>query len=266
MTAKTPEATVRRIAIILGSGGSSRDLLEQLLPLLGSGRDVEMQGVFLEEAEVQYAAELPFVQELCRVTFSVREFTSDQFERTLSLRMRSARRALEVLAQRAGVLHSFRNVRGTAVTLLRETASASDITIFEPTRLLAVRVAEPHRAAPVSRRIAVVIDDLEGGGMALLAASHLAEGAAEHLTVLAPPEVMADHEGLEQLLAKTLPGRPSVRSIPDTGLPGLVQTVRAVGATMLVLQASDRLLDSGSLRALRERLHCPICLVRRWGT
>ena len=80
MAAKPTEKSTRRIAVILGSGGSGRNLMDLVLPLLVRDREVEMQGVFVEEAEVQHAAELPFVQELCRVTFSVREFTSAQFE------------------------------------------------------------------------------------------------------------------------------------------------------------------------------------------
>ena len=130
------EAT-RRVAVILGPAGGTEGFLELLLPLLARQPHVEMQGVFLEEAEVQNAAELPFVKELCRVTFSVREFNSDQFERALSLRMRTARRALAVLARRTGVTHSFRNVRGPAISLLLEAVAGSDITVFEPARMLA---------------------------------------------------------------------------------------------------------------------------------
>ena len=110
MQANPPEKVTRRVAVILEAGGSSRNLLDVVLPLLGRDKAVEMQGVFLEEAELRHAADLPFVKELCRVTFSVREFNSDQFERALALRMRTAQRALSVLAKRAGVTHSFRNV------------------------------------------------------------------------------------------------------------------------------------------------------------
>ena len=116
MATNPADKVPRRIAVILGSGGSGRSLLDLVLPLLSRGREVEMHGVFLEEAEVRHAAELPFVKELCRVTFSVREFNSDHFERALALRMRTARRALAVLARRTGVMHSFRNVRGPAIS------------------------------------------------------------------------------------------------------------------------------------------------------
>ena len=265
MTAKAPEKTSRRVAVILGAGGSSRMLLDQLYPLLGNRRNVEMQGVFLEEAEVQHAAELPFVKELCRVTFSVREFNNDNFEHALNLRMRTARRALSVLARRTGVSHTFKNVRGTAVSLVRETASVSDITVFEPVRLIAATLAQPARSARPRQRIVVVIDDLETAGMTLLAAAQLAAGMMDRLTVIPIAPVVGDSDQLDEVLRETLPARPSIRPAPGSDFASLIQAVQSEGATMLVLGASDRILDREALRALRQQLRCPICLVRRWG-
>lgn len=265
MTAKAPEKTSRRIAIILGAGRSSRSLLDQLYPLLGNRRDVEMQGVFLEEAEIQHAAELPFVKELCRVTFSVREFTSDHFEHALNLRMRTARRALSLLARRTGVSHTFTNVRGSAVSLVQETASASDITVFEPVSLIAATLAQPPRAARLRQRIVVVIDDPGRAEMPLLAAAQLADGVMERVTVITIGLAASRGAELEDVLMETLPARPAVRAVAADDLASLIQAVQREGATMLVIGATDRILDRGVLRELRQQLRCPVCLVRRWG-
>jgi hypothetical protein len=274
MAVDQPEKTPRRIAVILGPGGSGRNLLDLVLPLLTRDREVEMHGVFLEEAEVRHAAELPFVQELCRVTFSVREFTSDQFERALALRMRTAQRALSVLAQRTGVVHSFRNIRGPAARLLSETARVSDIMVFEPARMIAPPAARPLAGRRPSRRIVVAIGDLESGRMALLAAAHLAEGDARRISVVATASAAGDESvlvaaggmTLDSLFRKALPAQPiRVRIIPDeVGLRGLVDAVRAEGAALFVTAATEALLEPASLHFLRERLRCPICLVRRW--
>ena len=91
---RTNTEALRRVAVILGPEGGTEGFLELLLPLLARQPHIEMQGVFIEEADARFAAELPFVQELCRVTFSVRELTCDEFEKTLALRLRSARRAV----------------------------------------------------------------------------------------------------------------------------------------------------------------------------
>ena len=262
MMANPPDKAPRRVAVILGTGGSGRKLLDLVLPLLLRDREIEMHGVFLEEAEVQHAAELPFVKELCRVTFSVREFTSDQFERSLALRMRTAQRALSVLARRTGVPHSFRNVRGPAVRLLLETASNSDITVFEPARRFGAPMPRPARRPC----IVVAVSDPESGRRALRAAEHLAEGNASRISVLVAGSAAEDEQVINRLCADSLSARPGrLRVVPaEGGVPALVNAARAENAALFVIAATDDLLESASLQLLRERLRCPICLVRQW--
>jgi len=249
MQANPPEKVTRRVTVILEVGGSSRNLLDVVLPLLGPDKAVEMQGVFLEEAELKHAADLPFVKELCRVTFSIREFNSDQFERALALRMRTAQRALSVLAKRAGVAHSFRNVRGSAISLLVETANQSDITIFKPARMMAAAMSPRPYKMPAMQPIVVAISDLESGGRALLAASHLASGDMQRVSVLLTPSVASDAAAL----------------ISDYGVSSLIEAAQAEGAAMLVVSATPALMDPDTLQLLRQRVRCPICLVRQWG-
>ena len=266
MQANPPEKVTRRVAVILEVGGSSRNLLDIVLPLLGRDKAIEMQGVFLEEAELKHAADLPFVKELCRVTFSIREFNSNQFERVLALRMRTAQRALSVLAKRAGVAHSFRNVRGSAISLLVETANQSDITIFKPARMMAAAISHRPYKMPAMQPIVVAISDFESGGKALLAASHLASGDVKRLSVLLTPSVASDAAALERLFTVLLaapPGR--IQTISDYGVSSLIEAAQAEGAAMLVVSATPELMDPDTLQLLRQRVRCPICLVRQWG-
>lgn len=265
MKAKPADKVTRRVSVILGPGGSGRNLLDAVLPLLGSDKTVEMQGVFLEEAELKHAAELPFVKELCRVTFNVREFSSDQFDRVLALRIRTARRALSVLAKRAGVTHSFRNVRGSAVSLLLETANQSAVTVFEPVRTMAAAMtSRPYKARSVPR-IVVAISDLESGRGALVAASRLADGGISRLSVLLSPAAADDVSALEQFFTVLSIHPAHVRTMHRFTLETLVETVRLEGASILVLAANSEFMNPESLRILRQRVNCPICLVRNWG-
>lgn len=266
MMARTPDngpqrRSALRIAVILGTGGSGRDLLDKVRPLLGKERDVEMQGVFIEEAEVQHAAELPFVQELCRVTFNVREFTNDQFEKALTLRVRTARRALDLLASHAGIHHTFRNVRGTALSLLRETAENSDITVFEPSCLYAAR--PPARTG--RRNIVAVVTEPESVTGVIGTALRLAGGREEMLSVMMLPAPGISADGLQQSVREVLNGHPvQTRVASDGDALAVVDVSRKLGATMLVLPASSGWLEPAVLRRLRDELRCPICLVRRW--
>lgn len=251
----------------MGSGRSSRKLLDLVLPLLGRDGAVEMKGVFLEEAEVKHAAELPFVKELCRVTFSVREFTDDQFERALALRVRTARRALSVLARRAGVQHSFQNVRGSSLGLLRETASESDITIFEPTRMVVATMTGQASVRRSLSRIVVVIDDSQSGRRAMAAALQLASGIRRRLSVLLTPAAAKDKAALDYVFGgnpEDVPAR--VRTIPGEDVQSLIDAVRSEGAALLVLAVTQEFLQQDDLRTLRERLRCPVCLVREWSS
>ncbi len=228
------EQAVRRIAVILGPGGGTAAFLDLLLPLLDRGQDIEMQGVFIEEADARYAAELPFVQELCRVTFNVREFTTEQFEQALALRLRTARRALEILARRAGVAHSFHNVRGSVTRLLCDTAAGADLTVFEP-----VRVQPGPRPGHRRNHVVAVLDRPAQAAAVLTAALRLAGGAPERVGVVLMPGSAAEQAELEREVLGHLAGRPLfVRA----GAPGdtdlLAAVARNSAAGILVLPAS----------------------------
>lgn len=266
MQENPPEKKPRRITVILGPGGSSRNLLAVVAPLLGKDRALEMQGVFIEEAALRHAAALPFVKELCRVTLSVREFNSDQFERVLALRMRTARRALGLLARRAGVSHSFRNIRGSADSLLRETVGQSDITVFEPVGTLATSLQAGPSAGLNSRRIVLHIADAEASGAALVAALQLTGGDPRRLSILLDPRVSKARPELEQKMRSILPSRPGrIRTLADFSTGTLTASVAAESPGMLVLSATGESTSPEFLADLRKRLRCPICLVRFWA-
>lgn len=258
------EQRTRRIAVMLGPGGASRYLLDCLRPLLSTDRDIELQGMFLKEAQVRHAAELPFVQELCRVTFAVREFDSDKFERALALRMRSARQALAVLAEHTGSRHSFRDVAGSATGLLREAIADADITAFEPSRPPISSVV-PGSSVPRRRRIAAVLSDPLTAGPVLRAAIELAEGSLSGLTVLLLPDPGVTLDDLRALLRDALPARPGhVRPVDGGDFNDFAMTLRKTGASMLVVPASDSLSGPEGLMFLRGQVRCPVCVVRDW--
>ena len=257
---------IRRIAIILGPGSGSRYLLDQLHPLLAADRDIEIQGVFLEEAGVQHAAELPFVKELCRITFAVREFDSEQFERTLALRMRSARRALSVLADHSGAALSFRNVRGSAVGLLLETLRDADLTLFEPARPRVAAAITPPGRSGHKPWIAALVRDVESARVVLSAAVQLAGGDMDRIAVLLKPASGTDGDELRSSFRAFLPGTPGhVRSIAQGDLGDMALSVRELLAAMLVVPAMVETIDEKDLQFLLGQIRCPVCLVRDWG-
>jgi hypothetical protein len=265
MQAKLPDTAPRHITVILGMGGFGKPLLDSLRPLLGKDTETDLQGVFVEEDELQRAASLPFVKELCRLTLSVREFHSAQFERAVVLRTRTARRAIAEFARHMGVPHTFRNVRGSTISLLQETAHSADITVFEPLRMFRPAPVPPPVLTLRSRQpIVVAINDRATAVEALIAATLLAEGEMRRISVLLPAVAPAEQDALESMISDLLPAGPArVLLLSEPGMQCLIAAARAEGAGMLVLGASEELLKPQSLRLLRDQLHCPVCLVRR---
>jgi nucleotide-binding universal stress UspA family protein len=196
----------------------------------------------------------------------VREFHSVQFERAVALQTRTARKAIAELAQHMGVPHTFRNVRGSTVSLLRETARSADITVFEPLRMLAAAPISQHvQTRRSQQRIVVAIDDLATGADALIAAALLAEGEMHRISVLLAAAAPAEQEVLVRMVSKLLPAYSDrILLLSEPGIQSLIAAARAEGANMLVLGASEELLKPESLRSLRQQLRCPVCLVRRW--
>ncbi len=266
MLAKIPDTVMRRVAVVLGTSGADQPLLNVLLPLLDKDRGIDLQGVFIEDDELQQAFALPFVKELCRLTLSVREIPSARFERTIALRTRTARRAIAGLALRTGVPHTFRTVRGSTVGLLRETVHSADITVFEPLRTFAaLPLAPPVPGRRLRQRIVVAVDDLVTGAEALLAATLLAEGEMHRVSVLLAAVTLAELDALKHMISDLLPADPArILLLPGSGVCYLTAAARAERADMLVLGASAELLKPESLRSLMEQLRCPICLVRQW--
>jgi len=264
MQAGLPETVTRRIAVVLGGRGSGQPLLDVLQPLLGEEAEFDLQGVFVEDAELQQAAALPFVKEICRLTLSVREFQSAQFERTVALRTRSARDAIAGLARRMGVPHSFRNVRGSTVGLLRETAHSADITVFEPQPFFAAtQVSLPAQKNRTQRRIVVAVNDLATGTKALVAARLLAKGEMRRISILLSATTAAKQAALQRLISDLLPAAPAnVMLLSEPGVKHLIAAARAEDTAMLVLGTSEELLKSESLRSLLQQLRCPVFLVR----
>jgi len=264
MVTKKPETATQQIAVVLGAISSGQPVLDMLGQLLGKDASIELHGVFIEDEELQKAAALPLVNELCRLTLSVREINVPRFDRAIALRRRTARKVFEGLARRKGVAHTFRTAHGSTLSLLQETIRTSGVTIFEPIRQLsAPAVRQPIRSRFTSRRIVVVVDDLDTGGEALKTVALLTKGRPDRFSILWRSKKPAELDAMEQLVHQWLPNRPArLLVLPDQGVQNLIASLQAERADMLVIGASETSLKPELLGSLLNRLECPICLVR----
>lgn len=264
MPTKTPDTVMQQIAVILSTSGSGQPLLKILGQLLGKVTVTELHGVFIEDDELQSLTALPFVKELCRLTLSVREIHETRFDRTVALRMRTARSEVEGLARRMGVSHTFRTAQGSTVSLLRETVHSAKITVIEPLRKFAApALGQTIYARRVARRIVVVIDDTVTGDEALLTAALLAEGQTHRISILMRAQSPAELGAMDHMIHQLLPaGQKRLLQLPDQSTQSLIRAVQAEHADMLVIAVSEDLMNPESLGLLLGQLECPICLVK----
>ena len=95
----------------------------------------------------------------------------------------------------------------------------------------------------------------------------IVNGRGEVVRRLVSGMVGRDRAGLSRLWHEILPRRPlRVRVLPEEGgVLALLEAAHQEGATLFVAAATQDVLQPATLQALRERLRCPICLVRKWG-
>jgi hypothetical protein len=111
----------------------------------------------------------------------------------------------------------------------------------------------------------VLVDEGSSGRRALRVAAHLAIGDSDRILAILTPAAGELKVELEADFHKFLPGaRLHSRTLESTSPVALVEAVRAEAAALLVIGITEQLVTPTSLQALRDKLDCPICLVRRW--
>ena len=72
---------------------------------------------------------------------------------------------------------------------------------------------------------------------------------------------------MSRLWHEVLPRRPLRMKLihEGGGMGALVEAAHREGATLFVVAATEDFLQPVNLQMLRERLRCPICVVRQWG-
>lgn len=256
----------RRITVLLGCSSSSGRILESLGPLIERGEGVELSAVFVEESEVEIAARLPFVREICALTSEVREFRASDAAMTRDRSIRKARGHIELAAAGTRFAHSFSTVRGTMRRVLEETVAAADVTFFEPMGAALRARFRAQETGPVLRRpVAVLLTSPESGASAVRAGFELARRKPENVALLLPPGMEVDGAALERMLKTGLPlERMRIETLADPSIPSVLPAVRRLGAQCLVVSVAKDLLAEDALGTLSAELRCPLLLVRQW--
>ena len=259
---------IRRVTIVLGGGETDAQaltMLSSVLAELGS----EVTGLFLEDAELFQLAELPWAQEICRLTSRARPLRTTELQRQVRVQAGRAERAVQLSAERAGLKWSFRTMRGRLNVALQASQDVELLLLSAAKRMMGAaaeaQTLSRARAFPGqvrARPIVTVFDGSAAAERALRTAARLASSTQRQLLVLGPAQ---PPEGLVDLVARVgelIENGFSVLPLPSAEIDVLARSLRARSAALCVLPADQALLEEGTLGRLRQLAECPVLIVR----
>jgi len=166
------------------------------------------------------------------------------------------------MARRTGLEWSFRTVRGVADRLLRDAVEEMDLMLLgAPQRGLQ---AAGERADPYKSRqpVAVLHDGTEASVRAMVIARRMAVAGGRALIVLFAGDDPGMLDELHEQSAAAIGGSVHSIKLSSAEPQNLIEMVRAVKAGTLVLGLSAVWLKAETLEQFRERLNCPLVLVK----
>jgi len=252
---------IKRIAVTLDALDLSLAALDQAARLAGR-MGAQLEGIFVEDIDLLQLAELPFLREVRRSSYSVEAMNLARMEQELRVLARRAERLLGEQAARHHVSWSFRVWRGSIDSDLL--AAAMEVDVLALTRLGSV-LARSHAARPGRGAIAVLYDDNESARRALETAATLAAEQQVGLNVLLPVARGKDAAALRQEVALQLgeqAGGAEFIPISDASLPSLLEALAGTDSAALIMQRGHELLQTPTLRQCLGSLNCPLLVVR----
>jgi nucleotide-binding universal stress UspA family protein len=274
------EASIKRILVAVDASPSSLMALEAAAELAAS-LEAEVLGLFIEDINLLRLGEVPFAREVGFSTGSIREVDIEGIQRQLRAQASRARKQIFRLAQSMGFRWSFRVARGVIDRELLEAALDADLVIlgrrgWSGSRRLgstaqAVISQAPNVTMIMERRVKleptvlVLYDGSALAQKALRMAADLVQKRKGYLTVaiLAMEEEEAKRLQTEVglwLHSQHLQARYRWMMEEDDRL--IAELVRSEGGCMLVLPGEIPMLQGEHLRAVVDRLQCPVMVVR----
>jgi len=120
------EPFIRRILVALDASSHSLAALEAAVQL-AVALHAELHGIFVEDADLLLAADLPFTREIRVFAPAPGAFTSGGMQQQFRIQAAHARQALEQAARRTAVRYTFQVVRGRVALELLAAASEADL-------------------------------------------------------------------------------------------------------------------------------------------
>lgn len=249
----------RRIVVTLDSGQVDLASLERLTRL-ARRIDADLEGVFVEDSDLLRLGEMTFLREFRTTSRRAERFQVTRMQQELRVTARRAERLLSEYVEQRGVRWSFRTWRGS---IERELLTGIEADILAVMRLCAVSMQPMPRRTPET--VSVYFDGSPDAARGLETAAELAAGDDMRLQVLLAHVPEGERAGLRREAERVLAdhaGEVAYRFVEEDTARALLELLRSLGSTALVMQRDNSLLRSASLREYLSRLHCPLLLVR----
>lgn len=266
MTARTE---VRRLTVVLGGGETDAQALAMLNSVLDELAS-EVIGLFLEDADLSRIAELPWSQEISRLTSRAQPLRITELQRQVRVQAIRAERAVQLSAERVGLKWSFHRMRGRLSAALQASQDVELLLLSAARRMLGA-AAEARALSrslglvrhETARPIVAVFDGSERAERALRTAVRLANSTHRQLLILLPADT---EDALRERRARATvllgEARAGFLTVPSAEIDALVKALRARSAALCVIAADEALLEESTLGRLREFATCPVLIVR----
>ena len=258
----------RRIAVALDASEHSRRAL-QIIASIAAALEAEIEGVFVENADLFRLAGLPFMRELRHASVGEDALDADRLQHEMRALARQTRQALEQSARHFGVTWTFRVWRGNIESEILDAAVEAEMFALGPIGNFAPFRLRPKGQHPSARgdqfAIGILYTGSDTSTRALAGAAELASRQQSPITVLLQG---TETDAVDKLREKAtlLLGKlgESVRFLPlvapDSGI--LAKSVLRSGSDLLIVDVHNPLLDHRILWRCLKTLHCPVLVVR----
>jgi len=282
MDTTTERKTIRRITVALDCSPHSRASLDAAAAIAGA-LHAELSGIFVEDINLIRMAELPFSEEILVHTARSRQLDTAEVSRLMKQQRKEAFELLRETAERFGVPHSFRTLRGRVSTEIISAALESDLLALGrsgrapscrrglgSTAKQAVMESKTHillslRGFRAASPLLVLYDGSAAAKLALETATGIA-GADDvmHVLLLAGNEAKAARlRGEAERITAGIEKKTDFHVIPWRDSTMLSQCIRMIDSGLVVLGEGMETIDDTTVIRLVESLPCPVLLLRR---
>ena len=250
---------VRRLLVALDAMRSRSGDWDAALDLAAQF-GIELQGLFVQDADLLGLAALPIANEVGRLSGESRPLARESIESLLRLRVERTASALVRACELRNVAVTHSTARGKLVRQALERGEQGDV-VF----LAAAGTMRTRERASARGRVMLWYDAGPGAGQSFELALHLARRTASALIVGYAVERFPDEGDLRARLGALRPsasGPVELNAFSEARIDSILETARSTHITRIVLGAETALARIEALEYLCSAFHGDLIVVR----